>query len=527
MAVVKMPDGTPVDFGDMPPEQIKSMILQKFPDAAQRAANPSSEYQDKSIGDVAGEAIRNIPSSAVENAKNLVQPILHPIDTANSLKDLAVGALQKAKLVDGEDRTANVDALVQHFADRYGSVSGFKKAVAQDPVGVALDISTVLTAGGSAAARLPGVAGKVGEIVKTAGDVTNPLNAVGAAAKVVGKTAAHMADATTGSGYANIVTAAEAGGKGISSVESNAFWSNMAKQVPMEDVVKEAQSALGKLQADAGKQYRAGMAEVSKDATVLSFKDIDAAVTKMNGVKTFKGIELSPETKGIRDKIGDAINEWKALDPKEYHTPEGLDALKQQIGDIKDATELGTPSRLVADQIYSAVRKTVADQAPVYDKTMKGYAEAKDELAKISKELSLGKNVNPGTALRKLQSVMRDGVNTSFGYRQQLMEKLVDAGAETLPYAVAGQQMGAILPRGIVGRSMSSLAAMTGLGGAGAHLAGAAAIPAVVSPWALAALPAASPAVVGTAAYGAGLAGRVLGRPNAGLALAQTGRATR
>ena len=40
MTVVQMPDGVNVDFGDMPPDQIRSLIQQKFPDAAAEARQP-------------------------------------------------------------------------------------------------------------------------------------------------------------------------------------------------------------------------------------------------------------------------------------------------------------------------------------------------------------------------------------------------------------------------------------------------------------------------------------------------------
>lgn len=527
MPIVGMPDGTKVQFpDDMPADQIRSLILQKFPNAAAQAADPAAEYANKSIGDVASEAVSNIPSSAGKFAQDMVHPILHPIETAESLYGVAKGFAQKSGLVSGDDSEKYADALMQHFSDRYGSVSGFKKAVAQDPVGVLADISTVLTGGGALAAKAGGVAGKVGEAAKIAGDITNPINIAMKGAQVVGKGAAKTAELISGGGvnYASLVKSAEAGGKGLGSAESNAYWENLSKSVPMQQVVEMMKDALAKMQADAGVEYRAGMKQIGTDATVLDFSRIDQALEKIAGVKTYKGQELSPSTKSIRDDIKADVADWKKLNPAEYHTPEGLDALKQKIGDLRDSTEKGTPSRLVADQVYQAIKKTIQEQAPTYEKVMSGYAEAKNEINKISKELSGGENVNPGTALRKLQSVMRDGVNTSYGYRQQLMEKLVDAGAETLPYALAGQDASSILPRGLAGKLISSGAAgAVGLTGA-AHAAGFG-IGAGVSPWTLAALPAMSPMIAGATSYGVGLAGRVLDRPYSGLAAAQTSSA--
>lgn len=488
------------------------------------AVAPAADYADKSVIDVAKEAVSNIPSSAVEQAGNLVQPFIHPIDTAKSLKDLAVGALQKAGIVEGGDSIKYADALGQHFADRYGSVAGFKKAIATDPVGVALDISTVLTAGGSALARAPGVVGKVGEVVKTAGDVTNPLNAVGASVKLAGKGTAALLAKTSGTSYDAVVRAAEAGGKGIGSAESNAFWANASKSAPIADVVDQAQAALAKLQKDAGAEYRSGMAAVSKDKTILSFDPLDTKIAEMNKVAKFGTQELEA-TKGVRTEIAAEISNWRKLDPAQYHTPEGFDFLKQKLGEIKEAQEYGTQSWKIANEAYNAVRKTIADQAPVYDKVMKGYGEAKDALSDLTKELSLNKKANPATALRKLQSAMRDGVNVAYGYRKELLDKLVDNGAATLPHALAGQELSTLFPRGLVGDMLTRGAAAAGLSG-GAAVGAHAGVAAGLGPLALGAPLAFSPKIVGTAAYGAGLGGRVLGRPTLGLAAAEIGRQT-
>lgn len=50
MTVVAMPDGTRVDFGDMPPDQIKALIQRKFPDAAAKAAPPAQMGMAEDVG---------------------------------------------------------------------------------------------------------------------------------------------------------------------------------------------------------------------------------------------------------------------------------------------------------------------------------------------------------------------------------------------------------------------------------------------------------------------------------------------
>ncbi len=51
--------------------------------------NPANQNQNILI-----EAASNIPGSALQFGKDLINPILHPIETATSLKDLGVGIYQ-------------------------------------------------------------------------------------------------------------------------------------------------------------------------------------------------------------------------------------------------------------------------------------------------------------------------------------------------------------------------------------------------------------------------------------------------
>ena len=59
-------------------------------------------------------------------------------------------------------------------------------------------------------------------------------------------------------------------------------------------------------------------------------------MAQVENIKSFKGRDISKKTKGVRDEIRAEIEEWKNLDPAEFHTAGGLDALKQQIGEMWD-----------------------------------------------------------------------------------------------------------------------------------------------------------------------------------------------
>lgn len=293
---------------------------------------------------------------------------------------------------------------------------------------------------------------------------------------------------TTGAGGETFSTAFKAGKEGGTS-----FLDNMRGNVPMTDVLDSAKDALSKMRLDRGNQYRSGMIDIGKDKSIIDFAPIDKVAQSLKTMGSFKGQVINKNAAGTVDDISGVINQWKNLDPAEFHTPEGLDALKKSIGDIRDATQFGTPGRKAADTAYNAVKAQIEFQAPTYAKVMKDYSQASQTLTEIEKSLSLGNKAAADTSMRKLQSLMRNNVNTNYGNRLDLAKTLEAQGADILP-AVAGQAASSFTPRG-----MQALAA-SGMGFAS-----------FMNPMTLAVLPFTSPRLMGEAAYGLGAMNRGMG----------------
>lgn len=176
----------------------------------QRQATQPEQQEDFDFS--AGEMISNIPRSAVQFAKNVAMPFLHPIDTAKGIGRLGGSLLEKGTEALSEaspesmspeeqspvtymsdygygDKPGRYDTQASDMAgqmikDRYGSVENFQKTAQEDPVGLLADLSMILTAGGSAAATLPGKAGKIGQFVKKAGMAAEPINLTKGALKL-------------------------------------------------------------------------------------------------------------------------------------------------------------------------------------------------------------------------------------------------------------------------------------------------------------------------------------------------------
>jgi hypothetical protein len=374
-------------------------------------------------------------------------------------------------------------------------------------------LGAAIASGGMTTGRAvaPGLAAKAADLgIRSAGGaiaggasagLVNPEDAgtgalVGGALPIAGQVLKGAASigrkalgATTGVGEEAISQAYKSGQQGGASGKS--FREAMRGESNMDDVLIAAKQNLENMGKQRQAAYRQGMAGVKADKTVLDFKGIDKALSDASDSVAYKGVVKSP---GAADKLKQAAEEvknWKSLDPAEYHTPEGLDALKQRVGDILESIPYNEQNaRRVVGNVYNSIKSEISKQAPEYSKAMKGYSEASETIKEIERSLSLGQKSTAESGIRKLQSLMRNNVNTSYGKRGELAKTLEMAGGNQMLPAIAGQSLNDWLPRGIQ-------RAATGTGGAGLALTGN--IPAAAG---LAAI--SSPRLVGEGAYAAG-----------------------
>lgn len=520
MIEAELHDGTVLEFPDG-----------TSPDVVQRAVKQhlGGTTAPTTLGQDIKQGAGNLLAGAVRGAGSIGATLLSPIDAAaramNDGKPINVGGYDIA----GQDRRAGMDGGLQEMGAEPDS-GLFKTGKLLTEIagtagagGAAANVMSKVAP--SAAAAVPGLfqslrtggmsAGGAGIGTRIAGGalnggltagMVNPDDALTGAAiggAIPGGMKAAQAGgrllkrgssaavkgilgATTGVGGEAIGTAYQAGKSGGTS-----FLDNLRGNVPMTDVLDEAKGALTNMRLDRSNQYKQGMAGVSSDKSVINFAPIDKAVSALRSMGNYKGQVINKNASGTVDEITGLVDQWKNLDPAEFHTPEGLDALKQALGDVRDATQFGTPGRKAADTAYNAVKNEITAQAPAYSKVMSDYSQASDTLKQIENTLSVKPNANVDTSMRKLQSLMRNNVNTNYGNRLGLAQQLESNGAEILP-AVAGQALSSLTPRG--------LATLGASGGAIASLA--------TNPAALAALPLTSPRIVGEAAYGLGALNR-------------------
>lgn len=455
-----------------------------------------------SAGEVAQSAVQNLVPSAQRFGSDIVSAVTNPVETVTNMGRVAAGAVEK--LIPGQQQhEPYADAVGQFFANRYGGLENVKRTIAEDPVGFAADIATVLTGGEAALAR---AAPTVGRAVGTAARAVDPLSgaalATKLAAKAAGKGVSAALGVSTGAGGKAVQEAARAGFAG--GERAKAFRDNMRGRVPMEQVIADAKAGVEAIKQERQTAYRAGMADLSQDTTVLDFTKIDRAINSARPVKEFRGrtsgisVTLEPSARETTGEIAQVLDEWRNLPPGDFHTPEGLDALKQRLNDIRKGTKPGSASEAIATQVYNIVKRQIVAQAPQYAKTMEDYAKASDLISEMESTLSLNRRAKIDTQLRKLQSVLRNNVNTTYGRRVDLVKLLEEKGASNLLAKLAGQSLNSAEPRGL----SRAVAGVVGAGGGGASLLNpAAAVPT------LATLATMSPRLVGEASY---LGGRTL-----------------
>ena len=332
-------------------------------------------------------------------------------------------------------------------------------------------------------------AGPVGQLVAGVAGSIAPTAIAKGAPYIGGKVADVIGGIGTHTGGESLRQAARAGQRGGEVAKS--FQDSMRGKTEMTDVLDDVRANLAEMGRKKSAEYRQGMAQVSGDQTVLKFDGIDESISKAADMATFKGVVKNATAAKKLQEVNDAINEWKRLDPAEYHTPEGMDALKQNIGGLLESIPFEEKTaRNAVVNVYNAIKNEINKQAPTYAKTMKGYSDATETIREIERALSAGNKAAVDTTMRKLQSLMRNNASTNYGNRLDLAKTMEQQGGREIMPALAGQALNTVTPRGLGG------AVAGGLGLGGYAVGGA--------PLAIPMMAAQSPRLMGEAAYYAG-----------------------
>ena len=491
-------------FGEMNP------YLKKYEDGEKEAIENSYALQ----------TLYNVPSSARALFEAVFMPVLDPVGFATGIVGLGDSLLGMAGITDGDPESAK--AVGKYFADRYGSVDGFKEAFKNDPIGILSDVAVVATLGAGAVAKGTVFAGQMAkqggktnaliESVKkgaeTTGAVASKLDPIMGSIAIAqlpivknflaggGKLLASPLALTTGKGVETVSKAFEAGLQG--GKQGQSFKSQFLGKGSPDDIVNKAIEGLMESKNAMQKTYNNNMTGLAMSQKIVpdfagklrairqkyldKYMRFDATQGK-DVLKLPNGAE--PFYKQIDDIIETAIKDTK------NYTYGALDDVKRQI-DMASPNVFNATNKNATDAltIRNDVKDLIVQEMPDYADVMKAYEDANLAKIQIEKALMLGTNIkeipNIEGTYRRLLSALNDGVNANFGKRAEFVNKIDPTGE--LSAGIAGANLGQILPSNIVSRGTAGA-----IGGS-----------AFLNPATLALLPATSPAVVGGLAYGAG-----------------------
>jgi hypothetical protein len=445
---------------------------------------------------------KNFLPSLAGTGQAIWNSVTHPIKTAQTIGQLGEGVLSQGAGALGVQQDpaqkAQAEALAKavenHYATAYGSVKGFKKALATDPTGIMMDASTAL-GGAGLGAKVAGM-GKVAGMLGTASELTDPVSLAVKAAQVPVKMAApivrgasSMAAGVPGSA---LKLAAAAGGNSDPAVRA-AYSRFVTGQGDATEFAQAAQGAMKNIRDDASADYLKGRGALAK--TQPSFQPIDDALAKARAKTRMGGVYVGQfkQANAALDEAQSIIDGWKTSPDPNYRTLDGVDNLKQAIWDVADSYPAGSTANSQVMGVYHGIRNALVDADPEYAALMEKYQIGKKNIDDLTKTLGLGGKTAASSTLVKNLTALK----TSNG--QNLLQQLIGrdptvgamlAGSALHPWHRGGISLGEAVAGGLathafVPNPVGALAAGVG------------------------SLAASSPRIAGALNYGAGAAGRI------------------
>ena len=499
------------------PQAPQTQQAAQEPSLLQRLGKGVADYARRSIAEKA-----NLAAGAVRGAGSIGATLLTPYDLlagntqsiGNPERRQAIEEGLRSMGADPESAAFQVGKIGAEIAGTAGAGSALAKGLGMIP-GVASRapalINALRTSGmttgatpvttGAKAADLALRAGAAGTTGALAGGMINPEDAgtAGAISAAIplaapvarqGATAARkILGTTTGVGDEALSQAFQAGKAG--GAQAQAFRSAMRNDADMMSVLDDARANLDALRQSRSAAYKQNMTAVKQATQPINLEPIESTINNTVQAFTYKGVAKNPQVLNALNDAKSLLDDFKKLPADQYHGAEGLDAFKQQIRALINRQPLEARDvRSALGQVEQGIKKQIENKAPIYAKAMSDYAEASDLIDEATRALSLGEKATADTALRKLQSVMRNNANTNYGARLASVETLEQAGGRPILPQLAGQALSDWTPRGIQRATAPT---------AGAGLALTGNIPAALAFGAMS-----SPRIVGETMYGAG-----------------------
>jgi hypothetical protein len=429
---------------------------------------------------VAQSAYEHLIPSAIKTGKELAYPFMHPQETLEGVKTLASGLASKAGIRDDAESEKALSAIGDYYKQRYGGIEEAKRAFAEDPVGVASDVATIFTGGGGAmkglakGAELAGMArtatglGKAGEIIGETGRLVDPvtastkLGAMAAEPITKGVTPAILSF-KSGKTFKSLQDAEEAG------VTSNPeFWRHFSGDANPQEVIDAVKDSISKIKDERSQQYfnssqgwKSSQAQLDMMPTVNSYMKELTAYSPSGKTPIYMQAPMKD--------IGETLRHWGGSNK----TMSDFDFLKRDLDKLYDSPNFirNPEAQAVLTKVRNQAWQTIVDHDPKYAEIMKNYENATKELKEITSEVG----TNKAAATTRLKKLIKAN-------DKKTIDRLIQENPN-LPYMIAGQELNPLVPEGLRGALLSSLAysipamafhpgAFVGVAGASPKIAG-------------------------------------------------------
>lgn len=463
MKEIDLPDGSIAEFpDDMHDDAINEVLRKQFAPPAQAPTNTIGQEAKRQGGLFLRQAINAAASPAVLIDK--------AVGKASNVFGHQVGGTL------GEDLNAKLTGLGIPAAER--PLEKLTQNVAESAPAFALPATLPAQFAGSAA--IASAQAKPGDEVSQAwlgGALGGAVPILGKALAAAGHGSAHVLGATTGAGAEPVRQAFK---------NAPGFVENMRGQVEPATVVEAARNGVQNMRQQMYQRYATSKGGWANDTEKLKFKPIGQAYNEAVKKFSFNGVP-QPGVEGVKQEVEALANTWleKAQKDPSFLTVAGLDAFKRHLSTITPTDVTNRAGRAFVSEVGEAVKNAIIKQRPQYANAMEDYSQSMKILDEVERSLSLGDKATVDTALRKLQSLMRNNVNSNYGQRVQSANALEQMGGANVLPQVAGQAMNSWTPRGLQGA--------VGVGGS------------IVNPSAIPLMPLMSPRAVGETARVVGM----------------------
>jgi len=327
-------------------------------------AYAQSHFEKTGLGE---RALKNLPKDLASIGAGTIEAVKHPINTANALLDVAEGGVQSIPGVGDfllkhglseQDNRAKAAAFAEPFKQDFGSIEGFKEAIATHPATTFLNVSSIGGAVQGAAKRA------AGDILKDA-----LKNSAAAAAKANKLAAPKNA----------ILSAGQEAGYVIAPSDVNpSFFNKRLESIAGKAAINQQAQAGNQAVTTALARQALGLPE----DTVLSLPELESI--KRTAGKAYADVGNLPAPPSLArgysgpHRVSTPKQDLEALKQARNDSQGWYDAYKvsKSPDDLKKAQQFATEARMLEASLTHAARQAGKPELAI------SLAEARKQIAK-------------------------------------------------------------------------------------------------------------------------------------------------